>query len=191
MLLRLPAELVANSQRLSGGPTGGIVVSKAVTKGATVSGRYENVWSELTGANFDELSDERRHMYQVLELVDGLQRRAAADFEAALREINETTVASVPGAQYAGVTLVDSDGKVTSLAPTHAYPAWLDDVQRDVREGPCLSAAWSHHTIRIDDLATESRWPQYRDAALRRTPVRSILSFQLFGDAKNIRELNL
>jgi len=101
-----------------------------------VSGQYEDVWSGLFGG-----SDERRHMYHVLELVDGLQRRAANDFESALRAINETTVDSVSGAQFAGVTLVDTEGKVSTLAPTHTYPTWLDDVQRDVGEGPCLSAA--------------------------------------------------
>jgi hypothetical protein len=130
-------------------------------------------------------------MYHVLELVDGLQRRAATDFESALRSINETTVDSVPGAQYAGITLVDSEGKVSTLASTHSYADWLDDIQRDVSEGPCLSAAWNQHVLRIDDLASDQRWPRYRQAALQRTPVRAVVSFQLFGDDKNIAALNL
>ena len=130
-------------------------------------------------------------MYQVLEVVDALQRRAAKDFGSALREINENTVASVPGAQYAGVTIVDSGGLVSTLASTHPYPQRLDDIQREVNQGPCLSAAWNQHLIHIDDLASESRWPNYRDAALQSTPVRSIVSFQLFGDGKSIAALNL
>ncbi|RDH80550.1 ANTAR domain-containing protein [Mycolicibacterium moriokaense] len=130
-------------------------------------------------------------MYQVLELVDGLQRRGQADFDAALHEINQNTVASVPGAQYAGITIVDGDGTVTTLAATHPYPGRLDDIQRDVREGPCLSAAWSQHLIRIEDMAAEVRWPRYRDAAMRDTPVRSVASFQLFGDGNKIAALNL
>jgi AmiR/NasT family two-component response regulator len=130
-------------------------------------------------------------MYHVLELVEALQRRAATDFQAVLREINESTVASVPGAQYAGVTLVDAERGVSTLAPTHLFPAYLDDVQREVDEGPCLSAAWEQHTIRITDLAADDRWPKYRAAALKRTPVRSIVSFQLFNDAKSVAALNL
>lgn len=130
-------------------------------------------------------------MYHVLELVDALQRRAATDFQAALHEINESTVASVPGAQYAGVTLVDAEKGVSTLAATHLIPECLDDVQREVDEGPCFSAAWEQHTIRINDLASDDRWPKYRAAALERTPVRSIVSFQLFDDGRNIAALNL
>jgi hypothetical protein len=130
-------------------------------------------------------------MYHVLELVDRLQRRAATDFESALRSINETTVDSVPGAQYAGITLVNTEGKVSTLASTHAYADWLDDIQRDVNEGPCLSAAWNQHVLRIDDLASDSRWPRYRQQALQRTPLRSIVSFQLFGHDKSIAALNI
>jgi hypothetical protein len=148
-------------------------------------------WPHDDSRHVSDLSDERRHMFHVLELIDELQRRAETDFESALREINATTVLSVPGAQYAGVTRVSSEAQVTTLAPTHAYPQWLDDVQRDVNQGPCLSAAWNQHVIRIDDLAQDDRWPKYRDAALQRTPVRSVVSFQLFGDAKNIAALNL
>ncbi len=130
-------------------------------------------------------------MYQVLEIVDALQRRAAQDFGSALRQINESTVESVPGAEYAGVTLIDGGGWVTTLAPTHPYPARLDDVQNEVRQGPCLSAAWTQEVIRIDDLALDDRWPDYRDAALHATPVRSLVSFRLFGDEKSRGALNL
>lgn len=136
------------------------------------------------------LSPERQHMYTVLSEVDELQRRGETDFESALRDINAITVASVPGAQYLGVTVVDTSGTIQTLAATHRYPAVLDDVQRDVRQGPCLSAAWEQHTIRVDDLTTDGRWPRYRTAALERTPVRSIMSFRLFGNDKALAALN-
>ena len=45
--------------------------------------------------------------------------------------------------------------------------------------------------MHIDDLSTETRWPNYRFAALDRTPVRSIVSFRLFGDGKLSAALNL
>jgi hypothetical protein len=153
--------------------------------------RFGKRWARAADEVDHQLSDERQHMYQALEAVDALQRRADTDFESALREINDNTVASVPGVQYAGVTIVDVEGKVTTLAPTHAYPTRLDDVQRECREGPCLSAAWNHHLIHIDDLAAETRWPNYRHIALERTPVRSIASFQLSGDNRHIAALNL
>lgn len=138
-----------------------------------------------------EWSDERRRIYQIVELVDAMQQRATVDFESLLREINATTVASVSGAQYASITVIESDHGIASLAATHPVPTLLDDIQRQLGEGPCLSAAWNQHVISIDDLHTETRWPRYRDAAMRRTPVRSVVSFRLFGDPKNLAALNL
>lgn len=135
---------------------------------------------------------ERQHLYTVINQVDELQRRGETDPGAALLDIIKTSVVSVPGAEYAGVTLVEraSDGDVVTVATTHDFPKLLDDVQREVGEGPCLSAAWNQHTIHIDDLAAEERWPQYREKALDRTPVRSVLSFRLFDDGQRLGALN-
>ena len=136
-------------------------------------------------------SDERTQMFALLQQVDDVQRAETDGFESTLRAIGEATVASVPGARYAGLTIVKGTKVVNTLAATHRYPVLLDDVQREFSEGPCLSAAWTHHVIHIDDLAAETRWPRYRDAAMTRTPVRSIVSFRLFGDGKLSAALNL
>lgn len=133
---------------------------------------------------------ERQHVYTVVSQVDDLLRSAETDPESALLDIAKTGVVSVPGGQYAGVTLIDKGGEVSTLAATHDFPKWLDDVQREVCEGPGLSAAWNQHTIHIDDLATDHRWPLYRDIALDRTPVRSILLFRLFDDGGLLGALN-
>lgn len=101
------------------------------------------------------------------------------DPDSALLDVIKTSVVSIPGAQYAGVTLVEQGGDITTVATTHDFPRWLDDVQREVHEGQCLSAA-----------ASDDRWPLYRDMALERTPVRSVLSFRLFDDGKVLGALN-
>jgi ANTAR domain/GAF domain len=138
-----------------------------------------------------ELSEERAQTFTVLHQVDKVQRAEDGEFESALRAIGETTVESVPGAQYAGITVVEGSTLITTMGATHRYPALLDDVQREYRQGPCLSAAWNHQIIHIDDLSTDDRWPKYRAAALDRTPVRSMVSFRLFGDDKLSAALNL
>src|SRR5688572_15656974 len=100
------------------------------------------------------------------------QQRGETDVEQALRELNEVTVASIPGARYAGITLVDEDGKVTSVGATHEFARTLDELQSTLGEGPCLSAAWENHTMLIDDLVAERRWPSYCREVAERTPVR-------------------
>jgi hypothetical protein len=47
-----------------------------------------------------------------------------------------------------------------------------------------------HHTVHIEDMATETRWPRFTRAASDRG-VRSLLSFQLFVRRENLGALNL
>lgn len=133
---------------------------------------------------------ERQHIYSALNEIEQLQRAGATNFETALLRLNQISVPSVPGAEDAGVTFIEHDGELLTMAPTADLLRELDDIQREVLEGPCLSAAWNQHTIHITDLATEDRWPRYRDAALERTPVRSLLCFRLFGEGKPLAALN-
>ena len=57
-------------------------------------------------------------------------------------------------------------------------------------EGPCLSAAWNQHTIVVDDLSVEDRWPAYRERALARTPVLAVMSFRLWATGDGLAALN-
>lgn len=136
-------------------------------------------------------STQRQKLHHVVEQVRDLQRRRGGDLESALRLINESTVESVPGALCAGITVIDGGGGVTTVSATHEFAVILDDVQRERGEGPCLSAAWDHHTTRVDDLTAELRWPRYTSVALTRTPVRSIVSFRLFEESDSMGALNL
>lgn len=126
----------------------------------------------------------------IADLMSQLQHRDALDVDAALQEMTHSAVESMPGAQYGGITLVSRDGTVRSPTSTGRYPALLDEIQQRTDEGPCLSAAWEHHTIRIDDMKCERRWPYYCRDALQETPIRSVISFRLFSDHKNMGAMN-
>lgn len=97
----------------------------------------------------------------------------------------------VPGAQYAGTTLATSPSDIETPSTTHPYPALLDVVQQRHRQGLCLSAAWHQHTFLINDLAADQRWPHYRAEALTLTPIKSILSLQLFTSDHAMGALNV
>jgi transcriptional regulator with GAF, ATPase, and Fis domain len=127
---------------------------------------------------------------EVADLVQTLQLRQHLDVDAALAELTGSALRAMPGADYAGITLVSHRDKVRSAAATHHYASVLDDIQQRHEQGPCLSAAWEQHIIRIDDLYAEDRWPHYRNDALRETPIRSAICFQLFADHKHTGALN-
>ena len=96
----------------------------------------------------------------------------------------------VPGLQYAGITLAHRLAGISTPAATHRYPVLLDKLQQLHQEGPCLSAAWEHHIMRIDDLAAETRWPRYTQQAIAETPIRSILSFELSVTSESMSAVN-
>jgi transcriptional regulator with GAF, ATPase, and Fis domain len=128
---------------------------------------------------------------RIAELARTLHNSPEGAVDIAIERITGHAAREVPGAQYAGVTLATSHKQVESLGATHPYPALLDEIQQRHGEGPCLSAAWTHHTVRVDDLTTDERWPRYRDDALERTPIRSLLSFRLFVTEQSMGALNL
>jgi GAF domain-containing protein len=127
---------------------------------------------------------------QVADLVLNLQRQKHPDLNSTLANMTSSAVQAMPGAQYAGVTLVNRNGKVETPASTDMYPTLLDEIQQRHEEGPCLSAAWEQHVIHIADIGREKRWPSYCRDAIRETPIRSIMSFQLFADHNNMGALN-
>ncbi|MDP7702785.1 MULTISPECIES: GAF and ANTAR domain-containing protein [unclassified Mycobacterium] len=111
------------------------------------------------------------------------------DPKTVLHEIVQASVQIVPGARWAGISLLEGD-RVESRAPTDQVVAELDQLQSTLDEGPCLSALREHHTVKIDDMASEVRWPRFAGAALDRG-IRSLLAFRLFVRRGSLGALNL
>jgi transcriptional regulator with GAF, ATPase, and Fis domain len=127
---------------------------------------------------------------EVADLVQTLQQQRDSDVDTVLGELTQSAARAMPGAQYAGITIATRDGKVRTASATGDYPVLLDEIQQRHDEGPCLSAAWEHHIMRINDLTRENRWRAYCREAVEETPIRSIMSFQLFVDHHSMAALN-
>ncbi|NIZ89484.1 ANTAR domain-containing protein [Kineococcus rubinsiae] len=94
-----------------------------------------------------------------------------------LLRVAELAVATIPGADEISMTLVEK-GVPHTAAFTGSLAAALDERQYAAGFGPCVDAAQSGNTIRIDDVARDT---SYRDfsAIAARQGVRSILSLGL------------
>ncbi len=136
------------------------------------------------------LGDERRYLHLLIEHVDDLQRHGSTDVDAALSDITAHSAATVPGAKYAGITVLDPDGSITTIGPTDGAVSTIDDIQRETGQGPCLSAAWNQHTIVIDDVEREPRWSAFCAAVHERTSIRSMLSFRLYDERRGSAALS-
>lgn len=137
----------------------------------------------------DVMTDGRTTVVaQLAELVASFDRQETKT-AAGLHELIDSGVRHVAGSQYAGITLAEKSKAVTNAVATHRYPTVLDAIQNRYGEGPCLAAAWRHHVMHVDDLNVDQRWPRYRRYALEQTPIRSIVSYELFVDGDGMAVL--
>ncbi|TDC53231.1 ANTAR domain-containing protein [Jiangella ureilytica] len=108
----------------------------------------------------------------------------------ALRSIVHAAVSIVPGAQYAGISVVE--GRATMRTPIFSddLVAAVDRAQIDLDEGPCLDVLYQRHTVHSADLADEPRWPRFAARAVE-LGVRSMMAFQLYVKDGDLGGLNL
>lgn len=88
-----------------------------------------------------------------------------------------------------GITYVARYGVVT-VASSDARANAVDELQYGAGDGPCLEALRNRVVVRVDDLASESRWGEYPALALR-AGVRSSLSYPLVLDDRSVGALNV
>lgn len=128
---------------------------------------------------------------QIAEIVQELYGRPDTDSDTVIAELAEHAAVEIPGAQYAGVTVTRNAKKIDTPAATHMWPIVLDEIQQRHREGPCLTAAWEEKTVHVADLTTDERFPLYARDALRETPIRSVMAFQLWIASETMGALNV
>lgn len=119
---------------------------------------------------------------ELAELVQTLQHQQDTDVDTVLRELTQSAVKIMPGAQSAAITIASRDRTVRTASATNRYPVLLDQIQQRHDQGPCLSAVWEQHVVRINDMTLEDRWPAYCRETVEESPIRSVMSFQLFAD---------
>jgi putative methionine-R-sulfoxide reductase with GAF domain len=95
----------------------------------------------------------------------------------------------VPGARWVGISLIEGR-KVVAKAPTDPIAAKLDELQNELGDGPCLTALREHQTVHIEDMSTETRWPEFSRQAIA-LGAYSMLSFQLFVESETLGAMNL
>lgn len=108
-----------------------------------------------------------------------------------LGEMVAAAIVLVPGADQGSISEIQQRGRrIVHKAASSDLPRRVDALMHHVAQGPCLDAIWRQRTVRVDDLAAETRWPMFtRDAVA--LGARSMLSIQLFVEHHNLGALNL
>jgi len=109
----------------------------------------------------------------------GLARLSAVrlSLEELLTRVAELAVRAVPGADGAGLTLLQQD-RADTIVKSAEFVKEIDDIQYRLGEGPCITAAQTGHTMRSGSLSGDERWPRFGPRA-GRLGVHSVLSLPL------------
>jgi transcriptional regulator with GAF, ATPase, and Fis domain len=107
-----------------------------------------------------------------------------------LDRIVEHAVALVDGCEAAGIVTVES-GTPRTLAATNRIAAESDRIQAELGEGPCLDDTLPEARVyRIEDMATERRWPGYASKA-HEAGIGSAMGFLLYTRDRQLGALNV
>src|SRR4051812_26723087 len=77
-----------------------------------------------------------------------------------LTRVATFAVQAIPGADGAGLTLLEKDQPDT-LVSTAQFVTVIDDIQYGLGQGPCVSAAAEAVTIVSGSLGADQRWPEF------------------------------
>lgn len=121
-------------------------------------------------------------------LARDLQRFSTA--QEVLDHIVVTVVEMVPGAQDATITVAQQRKDARSAAASSERARLFDVLQSETSQGPCLDALFEQETLRVDDLASDERWPALA-ARFEELGARSMVCFQLFVTGDTLGSLNV
>ncbi|ADB34808.1 ANTAR domain protein with unknown sensor [Kribbella flavida DSM 17836] len=127
-------------------------------------------------------------------LIETAQRLAKAltpgDLDHTLRQITTAAVEVLPEVRWASITVLHSDGRLETVAPTDDMLLEVDAAQYKLREGPCYQAAVDSAHVTAPDLATDQRFPRYGGIALDHG-IHAQAGIRLFDAARSQGALNL
>lgn len=109
--------------------------------------------------------------------------------EQGLVRVAEFAVRAIPGADGAGLTLLEADRPQTVVA-TDGFVTAVDDIQYALGEGPCVSAVAQGRTFLSGNLGGEPQWPHF-GPRVGRLGVHSALSLPLLLPGQVLSALNV
>ena len=107
-----------------------------------------------------------------------------------LGDVVQAAVQLIPGCDEGSVSVVLGRRQITSQAASGDLPRIVDAIQVETGQGPCLDAAYKQVTVRVTDMATETRWPLFAKRAAE-AGAAAMLSIQLYVEGDDIGALNL
>jgi ANTAR domain/GAF domain len=120
----------------------------------------------------DSLSELSRNISEAAQILF-----TAGSVNDTLASVIALAGASIEGADFAGIFLIDGDA-VTTPAYTDPLVVEIDALQHQNGEGPCLDAITHRMVFYAEDLSTDLRWPHFAPQAAA-AGIRSVLALPI------------
>lgn len=130
--------------------------------------------AELAGA-LAEVAREMNSQYDLPSTLDAIVRAAQR---------------SLAAVGHVGISLVQRDGSIETVAATSRLVWDLDALQYTLREGPCYDAIRSNGVFVAEDLTCDERWPRFAPRAAE-YGVMSQMGLRLSTESQTQGALNL
>lgn len=159
--------------------------------GAGVSPEPREGAADKDGEATDRPARPRLIDSDLTESLDALSRLSSATLglEELLTKVASCAVQAIPGADGAGLTLIETD-RANTLVTTASFVREVDDIQYGLGEGPCISAAATGVSVRSGSLGGDRRWPRFGPRA-GRLGVHSVLSLPLVTASGIVGAMNV
>lgn len=115
---------------------------------------------------------------------------ASSSLDDTLDAIVQAAVHTVPGFDHVGISITHSDGEIETRAGTDRLVWELDEIQYELREGPCYDSIRGNTVTVVENARHDQRWPNYMPRAAQRG-LRAQLALGLFSDEATLGGLNL
>lgn len=106
-----------------------------------------------------------------------------------LTRVAHYAVQAIPGADGAGLTLLEDDRPDTVVA-TADFVRQVDDIQYGIGQGPCITAAEQQQTVMSGSLGSDSRWLRF-GGTVARMGVHSVVSLPLLTTDGVVGAMNI
>lgn len=136
----------------------------------------------------DQRSAEDQDLNESLVALSRLGSRDMG-LEDLLRRVATYAVRAIPGADGAGLTLLEED-RADTIVATAPFVTEIDDIQYGMQQGPCISAAAEARTVMSGSLGSDQRWPRF-GGRVARLGVHSALSLPLITPEGVVGAMNV
>jgi len=116
---------------------------------------------------------------------------AGQSYDEIFTEICRAALTVVPGCDRACITTVSAGQQPVLEATTDEIAAYVDGLEWETREGPCVDAILTQRFEWDPDITTRPVWPKLAERIVRETPVRGMIGYRIVVDERKIGALNM